>query len=82
MTIKKTDSQQTTCIATTEINGERRQVASATCAIRPGKSMNISIDLVEGVELSADDVAEMTGLFGAYLVEELKKAKALGIPIE
>lgn len=81
MTIERSDSQQTTCNATAIINGERRQVASATCSIRPGSAMNISIDLMEDVDLTPEDLAEITGIFAGYLADEIEKAAGLGIPI-
>ncbi len=82
MSSKRTDSQQTPCAVMLEINGERRQAGSATCSIRPGRGLTFSIDLIEGLEIPDDDMAEMAGMFGGYLMDELNKAKALGIPIE
>ena len=82
MSIERTDSQQTTCNATTLINGERRQVASATCTLRAGKSLMFSVDLLDGgPELTADDRRDIADMFGNYLVSELEKAAGLGIPI-
>ena len=52
------------------------------CSIRPGRGLTFSIDLIEGLEIPDDDMAEMAGMFGGYLMDELNKAKALGIPIE
>ena len=81
MTIERSDSQQTTCNATAVINGERRQVATATCSIRPGSAINISVDLMGDVELTADDLAEITHMFAGYLAGEIEKAARLGIPV-
>ena len=81
MTIERIDSQQTTCNATAIINGERRQAATATCSIRPGRNMNISIDLMDSVELTADDLREIAEMFGGYLADEIRKAAGMGIPV-
>ena len=79
MAIERSDSQQTTCNAMAELNGERRMVASATCSIRPGKSLNISVNLMDGAEQA--DQSEISGIFSEYLKEEIEKAAALGIPV-
>ena len=81
MTIERIDSQQTTCNATVIINGERRQAATATCSIRPGRNMNISIDLRDNEELTADDLREIAEMFGGYLADEIRKAAGMGIPV-
>ena len=82
MAIERSDSQQTTCNATAIIDGEKRQAASAICAIRPGKSLTFSIDLTPGFDTLADDDAEdIAGMFKEYLDGELHKARGLGIPI-
>ena len=82
MSIERTDSQQTTCNATALINGERVQVASATCSIRPDKSMNISVDLMDPyAQLTGADKAEIAAMFAQYLADELDKAAGLGIPV-
>lgn len=81
MTIERIDSQQTTCNATAIINGERRQAATATCSIRPGRNMNISIDLMDSEELTADDLREIAEMFGRYLADEIRKAAGMGIPV-
>ena len=81
MAIERTDSQQTTCNAIIVVDGERKQAASATCSIRPGRSMTFSVDLSAGVELSADDWSDIRALFIEYLDSETEKAEKLGIPI-
>ena len=81
MTIERIDSQQTTCNATAIINGERRQAATATCSIRPGRNMNISIDLMDSVDLTADDLREIAAMFSEYLADEIRKAAGMGIPV-
>lgn len=83
MSIIRTDSQQTTCYATAIINGEKRQVATATCNIRPGKSVSISVDALEDIAtLPEADLAEITDMFASYLAGEITKAAALGVPVE
>lgn len=82
MSIKRTDSQQTTCNATLVTDeGERRQAASATCSIRPGRGLSFSIDVMDGVEITDDDKKAVADMFGEYLMAELKKARDLDIPI-
>ena len=81
MTIERSDSQQTTCNATAIVNGERRQVATATCSVRLGRNMNISIDLAGDVTLAPEDLSEIADMFAGYLADEIRKAAALGIPV-
>ena len=81
MAIERSESQQTTCNATAVIDGERKQVASATCSIRPGKGLTFSIDVMEDSGLSDDDKKAMADMFGEYLMAELKKARGLDLPI-
>ena len=82
MAIERSESQQTTCNATAVIDGERRQVASATCSIRPGKSMTFSVDVQADLsQLSEEDRKAIAVMFEDYLAEEQMKASELGIPI-
>lgn len=81
MAIERADSQQTTCNAFTVIDGERRQVAAASCAIRPGKGMSFSIDLPLGIIKDESDRAEIADMFRQYMADELSKAQGNGIPI-
>ena len=82
MAIERSESQQTTCNATAIIDGERKQVASATCSIRPGKSMTFSVDVQADLsQLSEEDRAAVVTMFEDYLAEEQMKASELGIPI-
>ena len=82
MAIERSESQQTTCNATAIIDGERRQAASATVSIRPGKGMSVSIDLqVARAQLTDDDFSEIVNMFAGYLAEEINKANGLGIPV-
>lgn len=82
MAIERSDSQQTTCNATAVIDGERKQVASATCSIRPGRSMTFSVDvLTDWIQVSMEDRMVVAKMFSDYLTDELVKASELGIPI-
>lgn len=82
MAIERSDSQQTTCNATAIIDGEKRQVASAICAVRPGRGLTLSIDLSQGFEtLAEDDAKAIAAMFQTYMNDELEKARGLGIPI-
>lgn len=79
--IERTDSQQTTCNATATVGGEKRQVATATCSIRPGRSMIFSVDLPPGTALEPEDAAQIKAMFETYMAGELEKARGMGIPI-
>ena len=82
MAIERSESQQTTCNATAIIDGERKQVASATCSIRPGRSMTFSVDVQADLsQLSEEDRKAIAVMFEDYLAEEQMKASELGIPI-
>lgn len=81
MAIERSDTQQTTCNAFSVDNGERRQVASATCTIRPGKSVSFSIDLPQGTVEDEYDRAAIASMFKKFMEDELKKAQDTGIPI-
>ena len=82
MAIERSESQQTTCNATAIIDGERRHVASATCAIRPGKSMTFSVDVQADMKLlSEEDRKAVAVMFEDYLAENQIVASELGIPI-
>lgn len=82
MAIERSESQQTTCNATAIIDGERKQVASATCSIRPGKSMTFSVDvLTDWIQVSMEDRMVVAKMYSDYLTDELVKAGELGIPI-
>ena len=82
MAIERSDSQQTTCNATAIIDGEKRQVASAICSIRPGKSLTFSIDLNPDIKALPDgDDKAIAEMFQEYMDGELGKARDLGIPI-
>ena len=81
MAIERSDIRQNTCNAFSIVDGERRQVATATCAIRPGKSVSFSIDLPQGIVEEAEDREVITDMFRRFLEDELKKAQDTGIPI-
>lgn len=82
MTIERSDSQQTSCNAMITVNGVRRQVASAVCAIRPDRGMNISVELIpDQAQLTEQDMAEIAAMFAEYIGGEIVKAASLGIPV-
>lgn len=81
MIIEGMETRQTTCNAMAVVDGERRQVASATCSIRPGRAMNFSVDVFENVELSDEDRDGIARLFDDFMAAQLGTADALGIPI-
>lgn len=81
MAIERSDSQQTTCNAYAEIDGEKRQVACATSTIRPGKSFLFCVDLPLGNDALGENSVDVMQMFRDYMEEELAKAENLGIPI-
>lgn len=81
MAIERTESRQETCNAIVVIEGERKQAASATCSIRPGRSMTFSIDVNENIELNDEDRASVARLFDDFLAGQRGVADAMGIPI-
>ena len=74
-TISTEMSQQTTANIYNDKGSERVLAVSATCSIRPGRGLNISIDI------SDSDALEAAAGLAAYLGQELQKAAGLGIPI-
>ncbi len=81
MAIEHNTSQQTSCNATVLVNGVRRQAATAVCAIRPGRGINISVELMPDVPVSEQDTADIVALFADYIAAEFGKAASLGIPV-
>ncbi len=82
MNIERTDSQQTSCSASVVMDGKPVQVAAASVNIRPGRSMNVSITVMEGMDKLDEAVREEIGaMFRGYLADELTKAAGLGIPV-
>ena len=80
--IERSDSQQTSCNAMTTVDGTRRQVATAVCSIRPGKGMNINVELMpDQAELTEQEKAEIAAMFAEYIAGEIVKAARLGIPV-
>ena len=85
-TISTEMSQQTTANVYNDKGSERVLAVSATCSIRPGRGLNISIDIsdsdaLEGVKEEA--AAGRAGHLGEERAkgQELQKAAGLGIPI-
>ena len=81
MAIERSDTRQTTCNAFSVIDGERKQVATATCAIRPGQSVNFSVDLPLGVIDNESDWVAIADMFKKFMADEMGKARDTGIPI-
>ena len=79
-TISTEMSQQTTACWSTEKGGGGVRGVSATCSIRPGRGLNISIDISDSDALEGVKEEAAAGL-AAYLGQELQKAAGLGIPI-
>lgn len=82
MNIIRDDSQQTTAnLSITTPGGERRQAVSASCHIRPGKGMAISVDVLDESAVTDETRAELAGAVAAYIGDELRKAASLGVPV-
>ena len=79
-TISTEMSQQTTANVYNDKCSERVLGVSATCSIRPGRGLNISIDISDSGALEGVKEEAAAGL-AAYLGQELQKAAGLGIPI-
>lgn len=79
-TISTEMSQQTTANIYNDKGSERVLAVSATCSIRPGRGLKISIDISDSDALEGVKEEAAAGL-AAYLGQELQKAAGLGIPI-
>lgn len=80
--IERIDSQQTSCAATVQIDGRPVQVAAATVSLRPGKMLNISVNVTGDMDRLTDDDRALVGeMLGGYIGNELKKAASQGIPM-
>lgn len=82
MNIERIDTQQTGCAATVQVDGRPVQVAAASANIRPGKMLNISVNVSDEIS-KVDDAgrAAIVKLFSGYMADEIKKAAGLGIPV-
>lgn len=82
MAIIRSDSQQTTAnISVTRKDGERVQAVSASCHIRPGKSMSINVDMLDAAAITDANRDEVGSAVAQYITEELAKAATLGVPV-
>lgn len=82
MAIIRSDSQQTTAnISVTREDGERVQAVSASCHIRPGRSMSINVDVLDAAAITDDNHAEVSAAVTQYITEEMAKAATLGVPV-
>lgn len=82
MAIIRSDSQQTTAsISVTCEDGERVQAVSASCHIRPGKSMSINVDVLDAAAITDANRDEVGTAVAQYITEEMAKAVTLGVPV-
>lgn len=82
MAIIRNDSQQTMAnISVTREDGQRVQVVSASCHIRPGKSMGINVDVLDSVAITDANRDEVGATVAQYITEEMDKAVTLGVPV-
>lgn len=82
MAVIRDDSQQTTAnVNLVDSTGNQRTIASATCHIRPGKGMTISVDVQDSLATSVDNLADVQATITAYMAAEITKAAALGVPV-
>lgn len=83
MAIYREDSQQTTATLTLEgADGTRKQAVSVSCHIRPGRAVNLSVDVMDDATLTDANRAEVTQVVQAILTEGMQKAAALGVPVQ
>lgn len=82
MAIIRSDSQQTTAsISVSREDGERVQAVSASCHIRPGKSMSINVDVLDAAAITDGNRAEVGAAVAQYIAEEMAKAAELDVPV-
>ena len=82
MAVIRNDSQQTTAsISVTREDGEHVQAVSASCHIRPGKSMSINVDVLDSAAITDDNRADISAAVAQYIAEETAKADTLGVPV-
>lgn len=84
MAIWKENSQQTTLSLTTQDeNGNYVQAAVISCGIRPGRGLSINMDVFAPALLKPESEAfkEVGNAAADYILNELAKASALGVPI-
>ena len=83
MAVIRDDSQQTTAnITVVGDDGTRTTVVCASCHIRPGKGMTITLDVMDdATNVSAENMAAVRASIAAYMGEEIQKAAALGVPV-
>lgn len=80
MAISCENSQQTTLnVVEQGADGEAVTAASVTCYIRPGQTLNISLE-VRNAEITSENIGSVAAAIGEYLGSELAKAAATGIP--
>lgn len=74
-----TEAGQQTTLDVSFMDGDaRRTIASCTCAIRPGRGMVFTVDILQDAPGHMEEAAaEIT----AYLRQEIAKARTLGIPV-
>lgn len=82
MAVIRNDSQQTTAnISVTREDGERVQAVSASCHIRPGRSVSINVDTLDAAVITDANRDEVSAAVAQYITEELAKAATLGVPV-
>ena len=84
MAIYKENSQQTTLSLTTQDeNGNYVQAAVVSCCIRPGRGLSINMDVFAPALIKPGNEAfnEVANEVTDYILGELVKAPALGVPI-
>jgi len=82
MIIEREDSQQNIAsFMATGNDGIRMQAASATCHIRPGKGLTLSVDVFDGVDIGADSMDGLRASIAAFMAAEVAKAASMGVPV-
>lgn len=83
MAVVRDNSQQTTAnMNVVESDGSRKTAVCASCHIRPGRGMTITLDLMEEAgSISAENMEAVRQNVADYMAEEITKAAALGVPV-
>lgn len=81
MAVYRDDSQQTSCnIMVSGDDGVLKCVATATCFLRPGKTLAFNVDVLDADAMAAN-LTQVEQVIQGYMAEEYAKAQASGVPV-
>lgn len=82
MAIIRNDSQQTMAnISVTREDGQRVQVVSASCHIRPEKGLSINVDTLDATAITDANRSEVGEAVVQFIIEQLSRATEQGVPV-